>query len=97
MRIKLHRPIKDQGCNRQESENGKVVAIVQAEVEPEPLPPAGKAVEIDLGVNYFCVDSDGIAFENPRFIDRTLEKNKTPSETAIKKAERIEETRESQN
>lgn len=53
-----------------------MVSIVQAEVTPEPLPSTGRVVGIDLGIQHFCVDSDGMAFENPKFIDRTLEKIK---------------------
>ncbi len=49
---------------------------MQAEVDEEPLPKTGRVVALDLGIHHFCVDSDGIAFENPKFIDRTLEKIK---------------------
>ncbi|MCW7078049.1 MAG: transposase [Canidatus Methanoxibalbensis ujae] len=50
--------------------------MVQAEVDEEPLPKTGRVVALDQGIHHFCVDSDGIAFENPKFIDRTLEKIK---------------------
>ena len=78
MPIKLHRVIKGKikGVIVKRTKTGKWFAIVQAEVENDPLPPTGRTVGIDLGVHYFCVDSDGIAFENPRFIDKTLEKIK---------------------
>jgi len=49
---------------------------VQAEVEPEPLLKTGRIVGIDVGIQHFCVDSDGLAFENPHFIDKTLDKIK---------------------
>lgn len=76
--IKLHRPIegKIKGITIKRTKTGKWFAIIQAETEPEPLPETGRAVGIDLGVQNFCVDSDGIAFENPKFIDKTLEKIK---------------------
>jgi putative transposase len=78
MPIKLHRVIKGKikGVIVKRTKTGKWFAIVQAEVENDPLPPTGRTVGIDLGVHYFCVDSDGIAFENPKFIDKTLEKIK---------------------
>ncbi|USH00850.1 transposase [Thermococcus argininiproducens] len=76
--IELHRPIegKIKGVIIKRTKRGKWFAIVQAEVEPEPLPPTGRAIAIDLGIQNFCVDSDGLAFENPKFIDKTLEKIK---------------------
>ena len=76
--IKLHRPIegKIKGVIVKRTKTGKWFAIVQAEVTPEPLPSTGRVVGIDLGIQHFCVDSDGLAFENPKFIDRTLEKIK---------------------
>ena len=76
--IKLHRPIegKIKGVIVKRTKTGKWFAIVQAEVDEEPLPETGIAVGIDVGISHFCVDSDGLAFENPKFIDRTLEKIK---------------------
>ena len=76
--IKLHRQIegKIKGVIVKRTKTGKWFAIVQAEVEPKPLPETGRVVGIDLGVHYFCVDSDGFAFENPLFLERTIEKIK---------------------
>ncbi len=76
--IKLHRPIegKIKGVVVKRTKTGKWFAIVQAEVDEEPLPETGRVVGIDVGVYHFCVDSDGLAVENPKFIDRTLEKIK---------------------
>lgn len=37
---------------------------------PEPLPPAGHAVGIDLGVRDFAVTSDGKRIANPRYLER---------------------------
>ncbi|HIH61281.1 MAG TPA: transposase [Methanobacteriales archaeon] len=78
--IKLHRPIegKIKGVIIKRTKTGKWFAIIQAETEP--LPKTGRAVGIDVGINHFCVNSDGKAFENPKFIDKTLKK--------IKKAQR---------
>jgi len=76
--IKLHRPIdgRIKGIIVKRTKTGKWFAIVQAEVDEEPLPKTGRVVALDLGIHHFCVDSDGIAFKNPKFIDRTLEKIK---------------------
>lgn len=76
--IKLHRKIKGKikGVIIKRSKTGKWFAIVQAEVEKEPLQKTGRAVGIDMGVKHFCVDSDGFAFENPLFLERTLKKIK---------------------
>ena len=38
--------------------------------DPEPLPPAGHAVGIDLGVKDFAVTSDGGRIANPRHLER---------------------------
>jgi putative transposase len=74
--IRLHRPIKGKikGVIIKRTKTGRWFAIVQAEVELKPLPKTGRAVGIDLGIHNFCVDSDGFAFENPKFIDKTLDK-----------------------
>jgi len=38
--------------------------------DPEPLPPAGRAVGVDLGVRDFAVTSDGERIPNPRHLER---------------------------
>jgi putative transposase len=38
--------------------------------DPEPLPPAGHAVGVDLGVKDFAVTSDGRRIANPRHLER---------------------------
>jgi len=38
--------------------------------DPEPLPPAGHAVGVDLGVKDFAVTSDGDKIANPRHLER---------------------------
>jgi len=63
------------------TKSGKWYAIFQVEEEPEPLPKTGRVVGIDLGVKHFAVDSDGNAFENPLFLEKSLER--------IKKLQRI--------
>ncbi len=73
--MKLHRPIegKIKGVIIKRTKTRKWFAIVQAEVKPKPLPKTSRVVGIDLG-EHFCVNSDGLAFENPKFIDKTLKK-----------------------
>jgi len=76
--IKLHRRIKGKvkGVIIKRTKSGKWYAIFQVEEEPKPLPKTGKVVGIDLGVKHFAVDSDGNAFENPLFLENSLEKIK---------------------
>ena len=76
--IKLHRRIKGQvkGVIIKRTKSGKWYAIFQVEEEPEPLPETGKVVGIDLGVKHFAVDSGGNAFENPLFLEKSLERIK---------------------
>jgi putative transposase len=49
-------------------------AIVQADLEPDPLPEAGRSVGIDVGLKAFVVDSDGNSVENPRYARRSSKK-----------------------
>ena len=76
--IKIHRQIngkiKEVIIKRERS--GKWYAIVQVEDEPEPSPPTGKTVGIDVGVRFFLTDSDGRQVENPCFYERTLQRIK---------------------
>ncbi|AGK61557.1 transposase, IS605 OrfB family, central region [Archaeoglobus sulfaticallidus PM70-1] len=76
--IRLHRSIggKIKGVIIKRTKSGKWYAIVQAEVDKQPLPPTGRAIGIDVGITHFCVDSDGNYFEHPKYLDRTLEKIK---------------------
>ncbi|WP_394344280.1 RNA-guided endonuclease InsQ/TnpB family protein [Thermococcus indicus] len=76
--IKLHRRIKGKvkGVIIKRTRSGKWYAIFQVEEEPEPLPETGRTVGIDLGVRYFATDSDGNAFENPLFLEKSLERIK---------------------
>ncbi len=58
----------------------KWFVIILCEVEPIPLSPTNRVVGFDLGIETYSTDSDGIRFENPKFIDRGA--------NAIKKAQR---------
>jgi len=76
IRIKLHRPIegKIKGVIVKRENSGKWYAIVQVEVDAEPLPSTGKCIGIDVGIKYFLTDSDGRQVENPGFYERTLKR-----------------------
>jgi len=76
--IKLHRRIKGKvkGVIIKRTKSGKWYAIFQVEEEPKPLPETGRVVGIDLGVKHFAVDSEGNAFENPLFLENSLERIK---------------------
>jgi len=72
--IKLHRSIEGviKGVIVKRERSGKWYAIVQVEVEAEPLPPTGKCIGIDVGIRHFLTDSEGKQVENPHFYERTL-------------------------
>lgn len=96
--IRLHRPIegKIKGVIVKRTKTKKWFAIVQAEVDEKPLPQTSKVVGIDLGVQHFCVDSNGMAFENPLFLERTIEKIKKVQKDLSRKqkgSKRREKTR----
>ncbi|WP_232210827.1 RNA-guided endonuclease InsQ/TnpB family protein [Methanothermococcus okinawensis] len=57
----------------------------QVEEEPKPLPKTNKVVGIDLGIDGYAIDSDGNKFENPKFIDKTLDKIKKVQKNLSKK------------
>jgi putative transposase len=49
-------------------EHRRWYVMVIAETEPAPLPTAGRAVGVDLGVARFLTTSDGEVVDNPRFL-----------------------------
>ncbi len=51
-----------------------MVCLVQAGHETEPLPQAGNALGLDVGLKSFIVDSDGNSVENPRFAENAAVK-----------------------
>jgi len=58
--------------------SGKWYAIIQAEKEDTIHQPCDrdKAIGLDMGVEKFVVDSSGTAIENPKHLDKTLERIK---------------------
>lgn len=70
-KLRLHRPIegKIKTVTVRLAATGEWFACFSCDDVPEkPLPKTGKAVGIDLGLNYFAVDSDEKAWENPRYL-----------------------------
>ena len=65
--------------------NTKYFAIIQTEQEKQPLSKTEKSIGIDVGISSFAVDSDGNSFENPKFIDQTLQKIKKEQRKLSKK------------
>ena len=53
-----------------ESDGRWYVTFTAEAAEPEPLPQAGCAVGVDLGVTDFAVTSDGGRIANPRHLER---------------------------
>lgn len=54
--------------------NDKWYVIIQAEQEISKSKRDGRSVGIDVGLNSFAVDSDGVVTENPRFYEQSLKK-----------------------
>jgi putative transposase len=76
--IKLHREVRGEvkGVIVKHECSGKWFVLFQVEDGPEPLPRAGRAVGIDVGIKHFLTDSDGRQIENPKFYERSLERIK---------------------
>jgi putative transposase len=77
IRIKMHRPVQGKVKGvivKREGE--KWYAIVQTDTEVLALPDNDRIVGIDVGLKAFAVDTDGHEFENPRYLDRTLDRVK---------------------
>ncbi len=75
IRIKLYR--KTKGCIKAiiiKREGRQWFAIIQADLEPEPLPETGKSVGLDVGLMSFVVDSDSNSVENPKYADKSANK-----------------------
>ncbi len=75
IKIKMHRKV--QGCIKAiliKREGRQWFAIVQANLEPEPLPETGRSVGLDIGLKSFVVDTDGNSIENPRFGKKSADK-----------------------
>ncbi|KAF1075756.1 hypothetical protein MKMG_01643 [Methanogenium sp. MK-MG] len=59
--------------------------IIQAEQEVSETKKCGRSVGIDVGLNSYCVDSDGKVVENPRFYEQSLVKIKKLQQSVSRK------------
>lgn len=76
IRTIIHREVegKIKGIVIKRTRTKKWFALVQSEVESVTLKPTGKKVGIDVNLSDYAVDSDGLALENPKYIDKMLYK-----------------------
>jgi putative transposase len=69
LKVQQHREVRGTVKTLQlKREYRRWYVIVVAETEPVPLPAAGRAVGVDLGVARFLTTSDGEIVANPRFL-----------------------------
>ena len=61
------------------------VSVTVEEEVPDPKPPTGGAVGVDLGIKTLAALSDGTAFPNPRALERRLRKLKRLSRSLSRK------------
>jgi putative transposase len=69
VKVRQHRPVPGTVKALQlKQEHRRWYVIVITDTEPVPLPPASRAVGVDLGVARFLTTSDGEVVANPRFL-----------------------------
>jgi len=77
---KIHREIngKAKGVWVKKYPSSKWYAILQVEKEKEKdkLLPTDRVVSLDMGIEKFVVDHRGTAIENPKHLDKTIERIK---------------------
>jgi len=85
----VHRPLegKPKTLTLRRHSTGKWYACFSCEVEPEPLPPSGQAVGIDVGLESFATLSTGEKVANPRFF-RQDEKTLAKAQRRLSKEEK---------
>lgn len=54
--------------------NGHYYVSLCCETETEKLPKTNKSIGIDLGIKDFCITSNGDKYENPKFLNKSLDK-----------------------
>ena len=69
LKVRQHRKVPGTVKTLQLKREGRRwYVIVTAEIEPTPLPDAGRSIGVDLGVARFLTTSDGEVVANPRFL-----------------------------
>ncbi len=77
VRVRMHRPYVGKVKGILITRSGdRWYATILAEQEVPDTKKCGRSVGIDVGLNSYCVDSDGRAVENPRFYEHALVKIK---------------------
>ena len=77
VRFKMHRPYTGKVKGVLITRSGdRWYVIIQAEQDVSEPKGEGRSVGIDVGLNSYCVDSDGRVVENPRFYEQSLIKIK---------------------
>ena len=86
VRVKMHRPYVGnvKGILITRSVEGWYITI-QAEHEVSEPKRSGRSVGIDVGLNSYCVDSDGRVVENPRFYEQSLIRIKKLQQSVARK------------
>jgi putative transposase len=50
------------------------VSLCCTDIEREPLPKTNNAIGIDLGIKEFAITSDGVKYDNPKYLKQSLDK-----------------------
>ena len=78
VRCRMHRQpkgtIKSATISRQAG--NYYISILCEEDEPKKLPITANMIGIDLGIKEFAVDSNGLVYENPKYLKKSLDKLK---------------------
>lgn len=58
----------------QESSGKYYVSLCCTDVDIKPLEKTGNYIGLDLGIKEFCITSDGVMIENPKYLEKSLDK-----------------------
>lgn len=73
---KISRPLSGATCRATVSRTptGKFFVSILCKEDVQPLPVAAGEVGIDVGIKAFATDSNGRCFENPKYLDKAMQK-----------------------